>query len=163
MTNKYAITTLRTDYGNYLTVDSATLQYLQNLNILRLLCPVNISDIKESTAITDLRTNLVGNVSDLTCLNATTVSLPNDVSGIVGDIADFGKFLSLQFLYIYVPNIKGDIADFVDAQYANGRTSMTNLELRVTSSMKLNGEYINQSGTYNLSWDTNKNITLTKI
>ena len=154
---------------------------LNKINIVQTNVSGDISAISGLTSLTDINisnTSISGNISAISGLTALTkffaniTSISGDISAfsglteltninigttaVSGDIQSLGSCTALTFMeLVNMPNMRGEVIDYVIAQRSHGRTS-GNTRFGPSNTVKFNGKVL--SGYNNFSW-TESTIT----
>ena len=131
---------------------------LRELNFSNSLISGDISAISGLTALTNInlgQTNVSGDISAISGLTELT-NINIGTTTVSGDIQSLGSCTALTFMeLVNMPNMRGEVIDYVIAQRSHGRTS-GNTRFGPSNTVKFNGKVL--SGYNNFSW-TESTIT----
>lgn len=131
---------------------------LTNINLANTNVSGDISAISGLTSLTSFIANITsisGDISAFSGLTALT-NINLGTTSVSGDIQSLGSCTALTFMeLVNMPNMRGEIIDYVIAQRSHGRTS-GNTRFGPSNTVKFNGKVL--SGYNNFSW-TESTIT----
>ena len=131
---------------------------LTSLNLSTTSVSGNISAISGLTALTNFVANATSISGDISAISGLTelTSINIGSTAVSGDIQSLGSCTALTFMeLVSMPNMRGEVIDYVISQRAHGRTS-GNTRFGPSNTVKFNGKVL--SGYNNFSW-TESTIT----
>ena len=131
---------------------------LTNINLSNTSVSGDISAFSGLTALTNFVANVTSISGDISAISGLTelTNINIGTTTVSGDIQSLGSCTALTFMeLINIPNMRGEVIDYVIAQRSHGRTS-GNTRFGPSNSVKFNGKVL--SGYNNFSW-TESTIT----
>ena len=135
--------------GSLASIKDKPITYLMNLEFEKKQDIINLSGLTALTNLSMGNTSVSGDISALSGLTALTfINFGN--ASVSGNIQSLGTLTALTFMeLVNMPNMRGEVIDYVIAQRSHGRTS-GNTRFGPSRTVKFNGKVL--SGYNNFSW-----------